>query len=74
MDNGTHYAHRALVYISIDERLLYIPVRYKSPNTPYMYYIFDSSPPEQDGRHFADGIVRCIFVNEKLFFFYKIFT
>ena len=25
----------------------------------------NSSPPEQHGRHFADDIFRCIFVNEK---------
>ena len=25
----------------------------------------NSSPPGQNGRHFADGIFRCIFVNEK---------
>ena len=26
---------------------------------------FNSSPPGQNGRHFADDIFRCIFVNEK---------
>ena len=25
----------------------------------------NSSPPGQNGRHFADGIFTCIFVNEK---------
>ena len=25
----------------------------------------NSSPPGQNGRHFADGIFRCIFMNEK---------
>ena len=25
----------------------------------------NSSPPGQNGRHFADNIFRCIFVNEK---------
>ena len=26
---------------------------------------FDSSPPGQNGRHFADNIFKCIFFNEK---------
>ena len=30
---------------------------------------FDSSPPGQNGRHFADNISKCIFVNEKCFYF-----
>ena len=29
------------------------------------YETFNSSPPERNGRHFADDIFRCIFVNEK---------
>ena len=29
------------------------------------YDIIHSSPPEQNGRHFADDIFRCIFMNEK---------
>ena len=31
-----------------------------------------SSPPEQNGRHFADDIFRCIFVNEKFYSLIKI--
>ena len=27
--------------------------------------LINSSPPGQNGRHFADGIFKCIFVNEK---------
>ena len=27
---------------------------------------FNSSPPGQNGRHYANGIFRCIFVNEKI--------
>ena len=27
--------------------------------------LFNSSPPGQNGHHFADYILRCIFVNEK---------
>ena len=33
---------------------------------------FNSSPPGQDGRQFADGIVRCIFVNGKFCIVIKI--
>ena len=29
------------------------------------YLVFNSSPPEQNGRRFTDSIFRCIFVNEK---------
>ena len=32
----------------------------------------NSSPPEQNGRRFADDIFRCIFVNEKFCIFIKI--
>ena len=28
-------------------------------------YLVNSSPPEQNGRHFADDIFQCIFMNEK---------
>ena len=28
-------------------------------------YLFNSSPPGQNGRHFADDVFRCIFVSEK---------
>ena len=30
--------------------------------------IFNSSPPGQNGRHFADNVFRCIFVNDVLYF------
>ena len=33
---------------------------------------FNPSPPGQNGRHLADDIFRCIFVNEKICFFIKI--
>ena len=33
---------------------------------------FNSSPPEQKGRHFTDNIFRCIPVNEKFFILIKI--
>ena len=33
---------------------------------------FNSSPPEQNGRHFADDMVWCIFVNEKFCILIKI--
>ena len=39
-----------------------------NPNTP----IVNSSPPGQNGRHFADDIFRCIFVNEKFCIFIEI--
>ena len=32
----------------------------------------NTSPPGQNGRHFADGIFRCIFVNEKFCILIKI--
>ena len=32
----------------------------------------NSSPPEQNGHHFADDIYRCIFVNEKFCILIKI--
>ena len=31
-----------------------------------LYYIFRSSPPEQNGRHFADDIFKCIVLEETL--------
>ena len=34
--------------------------------------IFNSSPPGQNGRHLADDIFRCIFVNENYFILIKI--
>ena len=34
--------------------------------------LINSSPPEQNGRHFADAIFRCIFVNEKFCVLIKI--
>ena len=30
-----------------------------------VYWSMNSSPPGQNGRHFADGVLRCIFMNEK---------
>ena len=33
---------------------------------------FNSSPPGQNGCHFADNVLRCIFVNEKLCILIKI--
>ena len=35
-------------------------------------WCFHSSPPGQDGRHFADDIFICIFVNEKFCILIKI--
>ena len=32
----------------------------------------NSSPPGQNGRHFADDIFKCIFVNEEFCIFIKI--
>ena len=37
-----------------------------------MTLIFNSSPPGQDGRHFADDTFRCIFVKEKFCILVKI--
>ena len=34
--------------------------------------IVNTSPPEQNDRHFADDIFRCIFVNEKFCILIKI--
>ena len=34
--------------------------------TPDIPISFNSSLPGQDGRHFADDILRCLFMNEKL--------
>ena len=33
---------------------------------------FNSSPPGQNGRHFADGIFICIFLNDKFYILIKI--
>ena len=35
-------------------------------------YMINSSPPGQDGCHFADDIFKCIFVNEKFLILIKI--
>ena len=35
-------------------------------------WFFNSSSPIQNGRHFADSIFRCIFVNEKFYILSKI--
>ena len=35
-------------------------------------YFINSSPPGQNGRHFADDIFRCIFVNENFCILIKI--
>ena len=35
-------------------------------------YLLNSSPPDQNGRHFADDIFRFIFVNEKFCILIKI--
>ena len=37
-----------------------------------MTLIFNSSPPGQDGRHFADDTFRCNFVKEKISVLVKI--
>ena len=42
---------------------------YSGVSVDFTYY---SSPPGQNGGHFADGILRSIFVNEKFWFFIKI--
>ena len=36
------------------------------------YLFLNSSPTEQNGRHFADDILRCIFMNEKFCILIKI--
>ena len=38
----------------------------------YKPLVFNSSPPEQDGCHFADNIFRCIFMSEIFFILVKI--
>ena len=38
-----------------------------------MLYI-NSFPPGQNGRHFADNILRCIFMNENVCIFIEIWT
>ena len=39
----------------------------------YVYtYLINPSPPGQNGRHFADNIFRCIFMNEKFYVLIKI--
>ena len=35
-------------------------------------FILNSSPPRQNGRHFTDDILRCIFMNEKILILIKI--
>ena len=42
-----------------------------SKTSPWPEYV-NSSPPGQNGRHFADDIFRFIFVNEKIFILIKI--
>ena len=36
------------------------------------YIMFNSSPPQQNGRHFPDDNFRCILVNKKFCIFIKI--
>ena len=43
-----------------------------SPGEYIGMYPFDTLRPEQNGRHFADDIFRCIFVNEKFCILIKI--
>ena len=43
-----------------------------SSRCPVAYRAFNSSPPGQNGHHFADNIFRCIFVNEKFCMLIKI--
>ena len=46
-----------------------------APLAPWQLYVFNvvnASPPGQNGRHFADDIFSCIFVNEKFCILIKI--
>ena len=36
-----------------------------------LHCVINSSPPGQNGRHFADDIFRCIFVSEKTYILIK---
>ena len=45
-------------------------VAYTVPDGNDIWFI--NSPPEQNGRHFAGDIFRCIFVNAKFFILIKI--
>ena len=38
----------------------------------FCHFMFNSSPPEQEGRHFADDVFRCIFIHEKFCILIKI--
>ena len=40
--------------------------------TKQLTWIFNSSPPGQNGRHFSDNVFRCIFVNGKFCILIKI--
>ena len=46
--------------------------RSRSPNVITRPQWVNSSPPRQNGHHFADNIFRCIFVNKKFCIFIKI--
>ena len=46
--------------------------RTRQSKVSYSAWSFNSSPPGQNGRHFADDISRCILVNEKFCILVKI--
>ena len=59
--------------LDIDEKCLCLCLPFKhNQSLGTKQTQFDSSPPGQNGRHFADDTFRCIFVNEKFHILIKI--
>ena len=57
--------HRNWITLSFTETWKGNPVLYM--HMCYCVVIFNSSPPGQNGRNFADDIVGCVFVNAKFY-------
>ena len=52
---------------------LVMAIKISSPNTEALLHVsHNSSPPGQIGRHFADDIIRCIFMYEKICILIKV--
>ena len=41
-----------------------VPAQIAGNHQVDLFSLIDSLKPEQDGRHFADGIFKCIWLNE----------
>ena len=57
-------------YITDDVMLWYC--RWLQSFSFYMYISFNTLRPRQDGRHFADDVLKCIFLNQNVWILLKI--